>query len=464
MSLKLRVYQEEITDKVRQLMINNQKKILVCSPTGSGKTALTANMLKRCYEKGMKAVFIVHRRELVNQSARAFHKAEVPFGIISRGFPRNDRANIQIASIQTLARRMHVIEGVNLVIWDECHHVAAGSWDKVYKSLPNAFHIGLTATPERLDGQGLGQWFDVLVKGPTVKWLIEENFLSDYLYFEPPGQSFDNIRSRFGDFSTKEAEEAVDKPTITGSVVREYMKVAMGKRAVVFCVSVKHSAHVVDEFNKRGIPAVHVDGDTKIGERDMAIKRFESGEIKVLSNVDLFGEGFDLPNIEVACLLRPTQSLGLFLQQVGRALRTAPGKDKAIILDHVGNRERHGFPCDEREWDLNSSKRDKNKKPKKNEDIKICERCFAVFMHQGPICKHCGYENKKQERVIDEVEGDLVQIDRDQIQKERKAEQSKALSLNELIELGKKRGYKKPEGWAKHIFNARQAKKITQTT
>lgn len=458
MALVLRGYQELITEEIRTYMKQGVRRILACAPTGSGKTALTANMLGTSAKKGMPSKFIVHRRELVKQSAMAFDKAGVYHGIIAAGFPEDPRPNVQIASIQTLARRFHKSATPKLVVWDECHHVAAGTWDKIFQAYPDAFHIGLTATPERLDGKGLNKWFDVMVKGPSVSWLIEHGYLAPYRLYAPSDLSLEGVRTRMGDFDKKQIAEAVDKPRITGDAVREYRKVSDGKRAVVFCVSVKHSHHVVDEFNAAGIPAVHVDGESSVDQRDRAIALFAEGKIKILSNVDLFGEGFDLPAIETAILLRPTQSLGLYLQQVGRVLRPYPGKDEAIILDHVGNYERHGLPDEEREWSL-LGRAGRGQQKTTGIGVKVCDQCFAAQLPGRERCQYCGFQFEKQHREVEQVDGELTEIDPNIIRMKKKREQAKAETLEELTELGVQRGYKRPRMWAKHVFNARQVKR-----
>lgn len=460
MGITLRPYQENITNQCRDLMMKGERRMLVVSPTGSGKTALTANMLGTAARKGMSSQFIVHRRELIKQSALAFRKADVPHGIIANHFPQDPRQPVQICSVGTLARRFHKIPIPQLVIWDECHHIAAKSWDNIFKAYPDAFHIGLTATPERLDGKGLRKYFNEMIEGPTVQWLIENQFLSPYRLYAPGSLSLEGVRKQMGDFKKSDLISVVDKPRITGDAIREYKKVADGKRAVVFCVSVQHSQHVVADFNAAGVPAIHVDGDSHASVRDGAIERFRSGEIKVLSNVDLFGEGFDLPSIEACILLRPTQSLGLYLQQVGRALRPSPGKTEAIILDHVGNYERHGLPDEIREWSLDGKAGRSMGKKDDGPSVKVCDNCFAAVPSHVSFCKHCDHQFAKQPRQVEEVDGDLVEVDPKVIQMKRKREQQQAKTFEELVQLGKDRKYKRPYGWAKHIMMSRQRKKL----
>lgn len=458
--MELRSYQVDILDQARELMRTRTRSILIQSPTGSGKTLLTAHMLKKSAEKGMVSAFLVHRRELVKQSIRAFSGVGVPHGVIAAGFIEDLRQAVQIASVQTIARRLNKIRRPKLIVWDECHHVAAGTWANIFKSFPDSFHIGLTATPERGDGKGLGEYFHAMIKGPSVPWLIENGYLSPYKLFAPPGVSVDGVHSRMGDFVRSELQAAVDKPTITGDAIKHYRKHADGKRAVVFCVSVEHSKRVVQQFNAAGIPAAHVDGETDVVERDAAIRRFETGRVQILSNVELFGEGFDLPVLEVAILLRPTQSLGLYLQQVGRVLRTSPGKDHALILDHAGNVERHGLPDEEREWSLDG--RANNRRSSKTGEcatVRICPRCFAAQIPGRLACSYCGHTFELKPREVEQVEGDLIEVDPAIIRQRRAREQGKAQTLEELIEVGRSRGYKRPHAWAEHIWAARQRKR-----
>lgn len=447
-------------DAARKLMREGCHSLIICAPTGSGKTALAAKMLHTAAGKGMTSWFCCHRRELIKQSIKAFRLEGLRAGVVAAGFFKNERALTQIASIPTLAQRYLNLRAPNLMVWDEAHHIAAGSWSKIRKAYPKAFHIGLTATPQRLDGKGLREWFQELVMGPSVKWLIENNFLAPYRLYAPAGISTEGIGLSMGDFQRGQLEAAADKPKITGDAINHYQRLAAGKRAVVFCVSVKHSKDVVAQFNAAGIPAAHVDGETDVYERDEAIKKFERGEIRVLSNVELFGEGFDLPAIEVAILLRPTHSLGLYLQQCGRALRPCPGKLEAIILDHAGNCRRHGLPDDEREWSLDGAARKKNGGGHVSVSVRICPKCFAGQPSTLPSCKFCGHIFEIQSRRVEEVDGELVEIDPALLRREKAREQGQAQTIDDLARIGIARGYKKPWQWAAYVFKARQAKRL----
>lgn len=453
--MKLRPYQQTIIDQARDLIRRGATRILLQSPTGSGKTALTANMLGTAASKGVASWFVVHRRELVKQSCRTFRDVGIQHGLVAAGFPMGLRNLVQVCSVQTLAGRHSKLRPPRMIVWDEAHHIAAGSWTKIFAAYPDAIHIGLSATPERLDGTGLGTYFEHMIEGPTVSWLIENKYLAPYRLFAPSLIDMSSVKTRMGDFVKAESEAAMDRPTVTGDAVREYLRRARGKRAVVFCVSIEHSRHVVAQFLAAGVRAEHVDGETDQFERDAALARFERGETQVLSNVELFGEGFDLPAIEVCILLRPTQSLGLYLQQVGRALRPCAGKSEAILLDHAGNAMRHGLPDDERLWTLDGERRRSRKKDPDDIPIKTCPNCFRVLRAAVSVCE-CGHVFTPKGREIEVVEGDLAEVDVEALRRQRMREQGAAQTLEELLEYAKRTG-KKP-GWAYHVMRARQEK------
>lgn len=460
MSFILRPYQEDQKKKARELMLQKIKAIVVQSPTGSGKTVLVANILKGAADKGMPSFFIVHRRELVKQSSETFRKMGLPHGIIATGFFENVKPLVQIASIQTIAKRIKFLRIPTLIVWDECHHVAAGGWGKVHEAYPDSYHLGITATPERLDGRGLIKYFKALIKGPSVRWLIDNGFLCDFKLYAPSHLNLSEVHTTMGDYNKEEIKKIVDTPTITGDAIKHYQRLAMGKRAVVFCVSVDHSKHVNEQFLAAGIPSAQVDGKTPTEERDETLNRFTRGEIKVLCNVDLFGEGFDLPSLEVAILLRPTKSLALYLQQVGRALRPSPGKTHAIILDHAGNCAQHGLPDEDREWSLEGRKKGNKAAPS---SIKICPSCYAAVSAHKPRCTECGFTFGGIVREVVHKKGELEEVNKEAMRRMRMREQAKCQTLDELIAEGKKRGYQRPHGWAQMVWNARKVKQLQDT-
>ena len=452
--MKLRPYQETLISQARALMQSGCKSLVIQSATGSGKTLLTAHMLKTAQGRGLTSWFICHRRELIHQSVAAFKDMGVDVGVISAGFESHPERSVQVCSIQTLAGRVDRLKKPHFVVWDECAHQAARTWSEMYTRLDGAYHIGLTATPERLDGSGLDRFYTHMIHGPSVRWLIDNKFLSEFRVFAPPTVSTAGLHTRMGDYVKEEVNALMDKPTITGSAIEMYRKHTYGRRALGFAASIEHSKHVVEQFNAFGIPAEHVDGDTKPEVRDNAIERFRKGITLVLSNCDIFLEGFDCPAAEVAIILRPSKSECLVRQMYGRVLRTYPGKSEAIILDHVGNVARHGFPDDGRVWTLKG--REANRRTVEAcKSVRVCSRCFAAMWSGGQACTFCGFVFEVESREVRQVDGELFELDRQAIAVRRKHEQRGAQSMSELIQIGRDRKYKNPTGWAWHYFNAR---------
>ena len=415
-------------------------------------------MIGTAAAKGRRSFFICHRAELIEQTAAAFDKVDLSYGYIAAGYRPNPFAQIQIVSIDTLKNRVGKIQPPDFCVWDESHHIAAKGWSNIRDAYADAHHVGLSATPERLDGLGLGKHFTHIVEGPTVKWLIYNGYLCDYKIFAAShAPDLSGVHTKMGDYDKAELETVMDKPTITGDAIFHYRKLSDGKRAVVFCISVKHSLHVTEQFKSVGIVAEHLDGTTPKEERRQIIARFRAGQTKVLCNVGIITEGFDLPGIETVILLRPTASLGLYIQMVGRALRPVEGKPHALILDHAGNVMRHGLPDDERDWTLEGKKR--SKKDKNEVAVRQCPKCFTVH-RPLPVCPSCGFIYEVKGRPeIEVVEGELQELDKEAMRRKRFKEQSKAQTIDELVALAKSRGYKSPMAWAGYIFTARQAKR-----
>ena len=467
MAFALRPYQAELITNTRD-SLREVNSVLIQLPTGGGKTAIAAFMAGSAAKRRKRVVFGVHRRELIKQTAETFEKVGIPYGIIASGMTGDHRQPVQIASIQTLANRIDMYPTPDLYVPDEAHHAGAATWAAVIDRYANdgARIAGLSATPERLDGTGLGRWFKRMVHGPSSAWLIENGYLSPYRLFAPSSPDLTGVKRIGGDFNKKDLEEKVGTTAITGNAVAHYRKYAPGKRAMVFCVSIKHSLSVVEQFQAAGYRAAHIDGTSD--NRDQLIEAFKAGRLQILSSVDLVSEGFDLPAIECAILLRPTQSLSLYLQQVGRALRTFEGKTEAIILDHAGNSiprseggRGHGLPDDDRDWSLEGRKKKKRSKDNEDEDeavaVRQCPMCFRAHK-PAPVCPTCGHEYPTTGRTIKELEGELQEIDRAQQRIEIRREQAAAKTKDELVALGKARGMKNPHGWAAHVLRSRSQK------
>lgn len=399
----LRNYQATAVEGVLHALTTNGSAVLQM-PTGAGKTKAATEIIKR-HDKPV--WFICHRQEIERQAAKAFTAAGIDFGIVSpRAKPDYDK-QVQIVSVTTLMRRIKDMPLPSLAIWDECHHVAAKSWARIREQLTDSQNLGLTATPERLDGKGLSEWFDALVCGPSTRELIDAGWLSDFRYFAPSEPDLKGARLQAGDYAKKDLAKVMNTPVLIGDAIVEYQKNAAGKRALVFCAGVEASKELVARFNADGVPARHVDGNTPTDERDAAVEALASGEIKVLSNVEVFTEGFDLPAIDAVILLRPTKSLALFLQMIGRVLRKAEGKDGALIFDHAGLWLDHDWFDLPVSWSLEGGARQRRLAGRKV-GPRRCPECREVRPARVEVCA-CGYEFPTG-REIGEYDGVLREL------------------------------------------------------
>lgn len=451
MTVVLRPYQEDIIVRVRRALKVHRKALLVM-PTGAGKTNTAGFMMKGSVSRNQRCFFMVHRKELVEQTCATMDKLGLDYGIVAAGMPFNPYKNITICSVGTLAARLDKVPAPDLIIVDEAHHSSAATWLAIFAAFPKAFYVGLTATPERLDGRGLDHQYKALVMGPTVRWLIDNGFLAEYRAWSHPSPELKGIRKIAGDYNQGQLAAAMDKPHLIGDIVDHYKKLAMGTQAVMFCVSVEHALHSAAAFKEAGIAADEIDGTANRIDRSNTIGAFRRGEIRVLTSVDLISEGFDLPEMQTTILARPTASLGLMTQQVGRCLRPAPGKAHAIILDHAGNIARHGLPDAEREWSLEGRKK---KSGPSVAPVKQCPNCFGSAPAGVTACPYCGYAFPIQPREVTQVDGSLTEVDVAAVRAKAKAEQASATTYDELVALGRARGYAKPEGWARHLIKAR---------
>ena len=457
--MQLRDYQTKAISDLRTSFQKGNKAPLLVMPTGSGKTVVFAEISKRLRQNKNNVLILVHRKELIDQASKKLKAIKVNHGIIAAKY-KASRSSIQIASVQTLVRRLSSNTfKPNYIIIDEAHHAAAGSWDKILATFPDAYKIGCTATPIRLDGRGLKDYFDDLVASHSISKLIELKYLASYKVFAPPLKlNLDKVKVLAGDFQKKDLEEKMDKANIVGDAVKQYKKYADGLPAIAFCISIKHATDVCNQFKSAGYKSAIVHGAMSTDERDEVIKGLGNGKIQVLTSVDVISEGTDCPNVSVAILLRATKSEGLYLQQVGRILRPQSNKT-AIILDHVNATRTHGFVDDERNWSLDSEKKTK-KKGQQAPSVETCKKCFACYKPTSK-CPVCGYEAQTRERFIKQEEGELVELKKKQQQETEKQQQQQligtARTLEELEMVAKILGYKK--GWAYRVHESRKNKK-----
>ena len=450
----LRAYQEKSIRDLRAVFLQGVRRVVLQAPTGSGKTVLTAHMMRTAHRKGQTSWFVVHRKELLEQTSKALWQMDVPHGMIAAGRSLTSDA-IQVASIQTLVRRLDHLQPPNMVIIDEAHHATANTYRKVVDFCNDSWIIGLTATPSRTDGTGLSDIFHALVRGPELATLIAEGYLAPFRIYSPPSPlDMTGVHIRAGDYAKDELAEIVDQSVITGNAVEHYRRCVAPRTCLIYCVSRLHARHVEEAYRSSGLDALYVAGDTPKAERDAAISGFRKGKPRIIVSVDLFGEGLDVPGLGAVQLLRPTQSLGLHLQQVGRVLRYEEGKE-AVILDHVGNTWRHGFPDDIRSWTLEGQKRKKNDEAAIN--LRSCPECFAIYPAHLRACPLCGCEAVGVGRKNpEEVAGTLEEMDREKIreQKAKRIEQGTTRELEGLVALAIERGHKIP--WAGIVYSKRK--------
>lgn len=492
----LRDYQALAVDGVRESYRAGNCAPLVVIPTGGGKTVIFCHIAGQTASKSKRVLILVHRIELLRQTANALRRAKVAHGLINAKYTPDRTAPVQVASVQTLAKRLaqYPPDWFDLIIIDEAHHATAAQWQSVIDWFSRARVLGVTATPERADGKGLGAdfggLFDDLIIGPTVAQLIDLGFLVKPVIYSPPTRAdLSDVDVVRGDYDRAQLNEVMDKAAITGDAVDHYRQICPGTPAVVFCVSVAHAQHVAADFRAAGFAFAAVDGGMPDDERQAILNglggkstpeerailaRLGFARIDGVTSCDLISEGTDIPAIGCAVLLRPTTSLGLFIQQVGRALRPSAGKDYAVILDHVGNVgswqggefvPKHGLPEQDRAWSLEGRKKKRGKKRDELPEVKIaqCPQCFAVH-EPAPTCPQCGHVYvAKSKPLISKNDGELRIITSEdalrmaQIRNKR-LEMGKAKSLEDLQALERARGYK--PGWSKHVWAAKNKKTL----
>ena len=360
----LRDYQQTNKQKVYNAWTDG-KSVMLQMPTGTGKTRLFVSIIKDIFyyssetKKALKVLVLVHRTELIDQIDEELGcKYGLAHGIIQSGDRERKNYPIQLASVQTLNNRLNnwKEKAFDFIIVDEAHHVEAASYQKIIKAFPYALLLGVTATPVRLSGEGFTGTFDELIVSPSVKEFIEEGYLSQYEYYSITRSSFiqkeiDAIKKfSSGDYAESEMERVCDNDRIRAQVVKTYLDFASGKKGIVYTINKMHNKNLCDEFKQNGVKAVAIDSDTPGSMREEYIEQFRKGDYQVICNVNLFTEGFDCPDIEFIQLARPTKSLALYLQQVGRGLRISDNKEKTLFLDNVGLYNRFGFPSSRRMW------------------------------------------------------------------------------------------------------------------
>lgn len=450
--VNLRPYQTDLVESIRSAYRQGVQRCLAVAPTGSGKTVVFSYIAQQSLSRLSKTLILVHRQELLDQTSRTLTAFGVPHGVIAAGRSSDVTERIQVASVQTLVRRLDHVTKPDLIVIDEAHHAIAGSWRKVIDRFGDARVLGVTATPERLDGKGLGSVFGRMIMGPKVVDLQADGHLSVAKYYAPTSADLSGVKNRGGDYDQQGLESIMDRPTITGDAVDHYARLAHGMPAIAFCVSIAHARNVAESFCRAGYDAATIDGTLSAQDRRDRVQMLGDGRLSVLTSCEIINEGFDVPVVGAAILLRPTQSLGLHLQQIGRVLRPAAGKTHAVILDHAGNLARHGLAEDDRDWSLEDRPKKKSESGNASVAVRQCPECFCCHAPSEQSCPECGYEHEVQNREIEHVDGELVEFSRSALTKQQEVWQ--AQSYEDLLRIQKTRGYK--PGWASIVWSKKR--------
>lgn len=388
MAVKLRPYQEEALVGIRAEIFKGHKRIVLVIATGGGKTTVAAELIKGAVAKSNPVLFLAHRTELIDQASARLDTYDIDHGIIQAGTLRaKPRALVQVASVQTLGNRS--LPPATMIIVDEGHRTLGKSYLKILAAYPDALVLLLTATPIRLDGRGLGDVCTAMVEPVTVRELIDQGTLIEPRVFVPSKPDLSKVKIDKGDYHQGQLAALMDTPHLVGDVVGTWREKAAGRPTVVFASSVEHSMHLRDAFKEAGVRAEHIDGNTNKAMRKSVIQLLNTGMVEVVCNVGVLTEGWDYPPLSCVVLARPTKSLSLYLQMIGRGSRPSPetGKTDFLVLDHAGCTFEHGLMGDVREWTLDPKKKKKPAAP----SIKNCPSCFAVCASGTMQCPECGY-------------------------------------------------------------------------
>lgn len=455
-AIRLRPDQADDVPRVREAL-RRKRRVLLVRPTSTGKTVVFCAISSAVTERGACTLILQHREELIGQTSRTLAAMEVEHGIIAAQHPGR-AAPVQIASIDTMARRLDSYQpgDFKLVFVDEAHHAAAPSWQRVIDYFASAYVIGCTATPERLDGKGLDHLFGELISSRTVKDYVNLGVLAPAVTFAPPQPpDLSGIRRRLGDYEQEALADRMSDSAIVGDAVEHYKRLSPQLPGLVYCCSIRHSQLVAEAFTGAGYAARHIDGETPAAEREATITALHDGKLDLVTNVALFTEGLDVPLLGIVIILRPTQSLTLHLQMLGRVTRTARGKRRGLILDHAGNSLRHGLYDFDHQWSLEG-------RPKKTGEapVRRCPECGAMLPIKAQSCSECGYQfvvQMQPPRIPEATAGELEQInDRNLLG----TEQLRQMPYRQLLdwcgtddirlELARRaRGYRK--GWKYHV-------------
>lgn len=439
--MQLRNYQQTFYDRIRHSIATGHRRIMCVAPCGSGKSVVIQKIIESAQQKNNTVLVLCHRREIIGQLTERL----VPY------------PNATVGMVQTITRRLDSTPEPSIIIIDEAHTAKSASYLRILEHFSRSYALYFTATPQRTDGKGFADIADDMVDSVSVRWLVDNGYLTPFEYYAPKTLlDASQLTVTAGEYDGNQATALLDKPKIYGDVLTCYRKYADGLKTIVYCSSVEHSEKIAQAFNDAGIPAAHIDGKTPKQTRADIIRKFRTGEITVLCNYSLIVEGFDVPDAGCVICLRPTQSLIVHIQSVMRCMRIAEGKRRCVILDMVGNYERHGLPDDDREWSLQG--RDKRTRHKAENTVKarVCEKCFRTYAGSGAVCPYCGHDNGKTRAEIEQDEKAELERITAENRKQKRMEVGRARTREELERIARERGYSR--GW---VWKQMQIKHIT---
>ena len=449
--MQLRPYQIRGDEEAREHIRQGRKRILTVAATGSGKGFWLADLVRRSVGYGRKVIYVVNRKTIVLDMSKRLSSLGVEHGIIMSGH-KQTVAPVQVASIDSLHRRDTI--PADILIFDESHLSISPIWMKVLARYPNAVVLGTTATPIRLDGKGLGDIFQVIVKWPQMAELMSQGYLVPKwrIFGTPKAPDTSKIHVSHGEFESSELSVIMNRPDITGDIVEHWTRMASNRISVCFAVDKAHARAIQGSFLAAGYPWAYVDCDTPDEERQEIWDGMAAGTIPGVTSVGVVSFGWDLPRCSCAILARPTLSLALYLQMVGRISRAYPGKSEALVLDHSGLTETHGFPDDDRQWSLDGAP----KRPKPDDDapaVRTCKQCWLTFPGALKTCPECGWVVPVKPRKIIVADGELVELTRDQQARKLRLDLRGNKAFLRLVDLKREALHKcYRRGWAVMAF------------
>lgn len=459
----LRPYQKENVAQLVSILKEKGRRVLYQLPVGGGKTITLASVIHQAKSLGQRVLFIAHRRELIWQAQEKLRRYGLEPRILmgDTRVPLADK-DVTIGTIQSLKspRRLRELGEQDLIVIDEAHHATAPSYLRLLELYPDVNLIGMTATPVRNDGRGLGHLFTEIVQGPTVPSLIEMSYLVEPKYYAPHKPDLRGVRIQNGDYRPSDLDLVMNKPKLVGDIYEWWYRLARERQTLIFASGVKHSIYIASLFQQQGVQAGHVDGSTPVEERDRLFQKFREGEIRVLSNCDVATEGTDLPEVGAVVIARPTKSLVRWVQMVGRGLRTAQGKQDCLVIDHSGTVFTLGFIEDWNTWKLDARYNPRSTIGTATSRKTICcPSCKQVFNREelvhssaGIFCPVCASRMglRRTGREVEVQPGDLARITR---RGQIASLVDKRNYYAQLLYIQNKRGYK--PGWVAHRFRVR---------